>query len=1112
MRKVKKLISLFLALVMVVTCVTSVAFAEEAEEAGVTVTKFNVLNGTTLDTIEEAKQVFSGADSLTMVPSPVENGSNALQISSGKTVAVRKTAVDSYESYWPAGNRPTKISFDLKNTSGTGLGIGYFILADASGNGVGNSVRDNDGGLFSKRAKMVSGTASEVDGGTVGYKFCGRNYVEQNDDAYAEIKPYENAHYEYEFSYSSTDVTIKLTITGVVQATSGTYKHGSGTREFQNDNTATAERSFKITDYGLDTTTLTPTFITNETGSMILDNFTVKSYADEAVEYLNLYEELFNKNSNDVTPDDAAAAAEARAAYNALSDDAKTVLTKNSNVETFLNAVDEKIAALTAIEKANAYVNTYSTVVNKAVADMTDKDLITFAQAIDAHDALGADVQDNDRVVALKATIDENDDAVLARIKTLRSVDFSSSKWIRTEYLKDTGATVEDKDTFITYKGAVEFGSTDTTPLTHVEFTWQYPAGPKDILFYPVSSDTSNFLKAKSDGESASGYDNWICGYGSAKTFGSDLKYTPNKGENNGLGLWNISAKNTPGWAKFEFDYDWSAFTESKKVTVKTTATFTGRNVLLSNGTTTGYIADSKDDTYKSVVYKTFTLNDADPTAVKFKLDSSSAINIKEMGVQTAKSAADSFNNKYSTITAESKNFVTAKAEFENLNAKAEEHVRENIRTVLEKDTTATFAADDFSNAATSAVNWVGGVVTPSFDRDTANLTKKNTLFVSGSDKATLTEAVWPKGTRPAYMSVTFSSSGEPYIVFAGDKERSANGGFGVYIEGSNRLKTATFQNGSPSVLGNYFFIGSSVAYNENGNMIPALRSGNYDGTRWTTLDMKFDYSVSGKVGVIMDIYMYNSDVTGKVVFSSVKRTYTVGEMTDFRPYFFANNGFLKIADFKYYTEEQLANNTVFANEGANIYRGTTEDKSNAGCLSFSGSVAVNGSIAYKALTETGYARNIGNEALINGHDTKIEAGEIDTLLPITEIGAKVWAKTNPTEADKKTVSVQTNASFFGVVIKGTNVDPTSNSGKNASSIKVHTQLYVKIGDKTVESKEPISMSRHKALRKTAADCIINNKTNGETVDYTDVDALNSKIKYIEDIEEDVYRWLQITR
>ena len=95
------------------------------------------------------------------------------------------------------------------------------------------------------------------------------------------------------------------------------------------------------------------------------------------------------------------------------------------------------------------------------------------------------------------------------------------------------------------------------------------------------------------------------------------------------------------------------------------------------------------------------------------------------------------------------------------------------------------------------------------------------------------------------------------------------------------------------------------------------------------------------------------------------------------------------------------------------------------------------------------------------------------------------------------------------MVIKGTNVDPALNGGKNASSIKVYTQLYVKIGDKdiTVKSKEPISMSRNKALRNTAAYYL----NNGNTANYTAEEALDSKKTNIADIKNDVYRWLGIS-
>ena len=369
--------------------------------------------------------------------------------------------------------------------------------------------------------------------------------------------------------------------------------------------------------------------------------------------------------------------------------------------------------------------------------------------------------------------------------------------------------------------------------------------------------------------------------------------------------------------------------------------------------------------------------------------------------------------------------------------------------------------------------------------------------MLNSTDKATLTEAVWPKGTKPAYMSVTYSRVGQPYIVFAGDKNVAEKGGFGLFLEGVAH-KTATLNNGAFAIQGNEFFIGSGLAYNENGTMNTALKSTAYNNTYWTTLDMKFDYSVAGKVAVTMDIYIYSNDAADRVLFSSVKRTYTVGEMTDFRPYFYANNGTLKIADFKYYTEDQLAANTVFAGEGANIYRLDTAK----GGLSFTGSVAVKDSIAYKALTTENYAANLGNTVEINGEDINIDANKIDALLPITEIGAKVWAKKVPTAADIKTVSSEENASTFGVVISGTNVDPKT----EPSAIVVHTKLYVKLGDYTVESNE-IAMSRNKALRKTAA--YYANK--GTITGYTADEALDSTKTDITTIKNDVYNCLGIT-
>ena len=1100
MRTKKKLLSLFLALAMVLTCVSSVV---SADNTGVSGAKLNVFNSTTLDSLDEANAVFdynfdyNDVREYTMTQSPVSDNTAdlALCLSDGLTSSLTTATV----KQWPVGNKPKTASFDMTSGSTAGTyNYGYFFLKDKNGNAVGAQMNYQDSALLVKKATLTGGTIA-----TTNDKYCGFRWVTNTLSNYAEIDPSKNVHYDFAFEY--TDTAVKITVN-----TKGTafYEAGEtvGSDVTLGDNEASATVTYNISDNNLDVETLTPMFATvgsnniNVTGKIYVDNFNVTSYADEALGYLDS-NELFTKNSEDVTPADTDNSVAAREGYAALGNGVKAVLNaaNGADVLAFLNAVDAKIESLSVPEKVAAYKNAYAAVLNKSVDSMTEDDLITFAKAIDAYNAFTPLVKSDSEITALKELIDEKSADVLANIKTSRSVDFSQSKWIRENYFASTTATVADANTFVTYKGDAVFASTDGTPITHSEVTWQYPAGATTVNFYPVSV-SSTCLTAKPDGSTVSGYLSWVADYGgNQKTFASDLQYTPGKGQNNGLGLWNISATKTPqnGWVKFEFDYDWSQYAASKKLTVKTTAVFNGKNILWSAGKVEGSVYDSEDGTYKSTVLQTYTLTDENPANVAFKLSSGSIINIKSMGVQTAKAAADEFNLRYSAITAGSENFVTAKAEFENLNAKAKELVPEKITKVLANDTTATFVSDDFSDASKSAVNWVGGVVTPSFDQNLTDKTKKNTLLLNSTDKATLTEAVWPKGTKPAYMSVTYSRDGQPYIVFAGDKNVAENGGFGLYLEGVAH-KTATLNNGAFAVQGNNFFIGSGQAYNENGTMNTALKSDAYNNKYWTTLDMKFDYSVAGKVAVTMDIYIYSNDAADRVVYSSLKRTYTVGEMNDFRPYFYANNGTLKIADFKYYTEEQLANNTVFANEGANIYLGDTAK----GALSFSGSVAVKDSIAYKALTTENYAANLGKSVLINNEDINIAANRIDALLPITEIGAKVWAKKVPTAADIKTVNAAENASTFGVVISGTNVDPMT----KPSAIKVYTKLYVKFGDYTVESKE-ISMSRNKALRKTAAYYV----RNGQITHYTAEEALDSTKTDITTIKNDVYTCLGIT-
>lgn len=1097
MRTKKKLLSLFLALAMVLTCMSSVVFADNT---GVSVAKFNVLKSTTLDSLDEANAVFdyNGVGEYTMTQSPVSDNTAdlALCLSDGMTSSLTTATV----KQWPVGNKPKTASFDMTSGSTAGMyNYGYFFLKDKNGNAVGAQMNYQDSALLVKRATLNNGTIA-----TTNDKYCGFLYVTNTGSNYAEIDPSKNVHYDFAFEY--TDTAVKITVN-----TKGTALYEAGTTVGGNETLGKSEASatviYNISDNNLDVETLTPMFATvgdkniNVTGKIYVDNFNVTSYADEALEYLDS-NELFTKNSEDVTAADTDNSVAAREGYAALGNGVKAVLNaaNGADVLAFLNAVDAKIESLSVPEKVAAYKNAYAAVLNKSVDSMTEDDLITFAKAIDAYNAFTPLVQSDSEIIALKALIDEKYADVLANIKTSRSVDFSQSKWIRENYFANiTTAAVADADTFVTYKGDAEFASTDGTPITHSEVTWQYPAGATTVKFYPVSVN-STCLTAKPDGSTVSGYLSWVADYGeNRKTFASDLAYTSGMGQNNGLGLWNISATKTPqnGWVKFKFDYDWSQYAASKKLTVKTTAVFNGKNVLYSAGKVEGSVYDSEDGTYKSTVLQTYTLADENPANVAFKLSSGSIINIKSMGVQTAQAAADEFNLRYSAIAADSADFATAKAEFENLNAKTSELVSADIKNVLSADTALTFASDDFSDASKSEKNWIGGVVTPSFDRNFTDKTKKNTLLLNSTDKATLTEAVWPKGTKPAYMSVTYSRAGQPYIVFAGDKNVAEKGGFGLFLEVVAH-KTATLNNGAFAVQGNEFFIGSSQAYNENGTMNTALRSTAYNNTYWTTLDMKFDYSVAGKVAVTMDIYIYSNDAADRVVYSSVKRTYTVGEMNDFRPYFYANNGTLKIADFKYYTEEQLAANTVFAEEGANIYLGDTAK----GALSFSGSVAVKDSIAYKAITTENYAANLGKSVLLNNEDINIAANRIDALLPITELGAKVWAKKVPTAADIKTVNAAENASTFGVVISGTNVDPMT----KPSAIKVYTKLYVKFGDYTVESKE-ISMSRNKALRETAAYYV----RNGQITHYTAEEALDSTKTDITTIKNDVYTCLGIT-
>ena len=98
MRTKKKLLSLFLALAMVLTCVSSVV---SADNTGVSVAKLNVFKSTTLDSLDEANAVFdynfdyNDVREYTMTQSPVSDNTAdlALCLSDGLTSSLTTATV-----------------------------------------------------------------------------------------------------------------------------------------------------------------------------------------------------------------------------------------------------------------------------------------------------------------------------------------------------------------------------------------------------------------------------------------------------------------------------------------------------------------------------------------------------------------------------------------------------------------------------------------------------------------------------------------------------------------------------------------------------------------------------------------------------------------------------------------------------------------------------------------------------------------------------------------------------------------------------------------------------------------------------------------------------------
>ena len=273
---------------------------------------------------------------------------NASNIVEGALTVEKDKDVQVTDNWWPEGNKPTKISFDLTNNSGTG----YFFLTDKKGNAVGNTVRNNDGGLFATKATMTDGTVKEI-GGDWGNKFCGCFWVPQDNSVYAELEPFKKAHYEYEFTYNANKVTIKLRINGVLKYQSGDIMQlsSSSTQIALGDDTAEATRDFNnLTDI----TTLVPMF--RSTGSMKLDNLKVESYAVTAKRFI-AENTVLNKPVDSLTLADTEAVTAAYNAYNKFESNVKTVLEK-ANVSKVVSAQKDAVDKLNAKTDAAAYKNT----------------------------------------------------------------------------------------------------------------------------------------------------------------------------------------------------------------------------------------------------------------------------------------------------------------------------------------------------------------------------------------------------------------------------------------------------------------------------------------------------------------------------------------------------------------------------------------------------------------------------------------------------------------------------------------------------------------------------------------------------------------------------------
>lgn len=351
---------------------------------------------------------------------------NASNITDGALTVEKDKDVQVADKWWPEGNKPTKISFDLTNASGTG----YFFLTDKNGNAVGNTVRNNDGGLFATKATMTDGTVKEIGGGW-GNKFCGCFWVPQDNSVYAELEPFKKAHYEYEFTYNGTKVTIKLKINGELKYQSGDIMKlsSTSTQIALGDDTAEATRSF---DNLTDITTLVPMF--RSTGSMKLDNLKIESYAVTAKQFI-AENTVLNKSVNSLTLADTEAVTAAYNAYNKFDSNVKTVLEK-ADVSKVVSAQKDAVDKLNAKIDADAYKQKYGEVLKIETSKMTDEDIALFGEAMSVYEKLSEYAKQN--LAAEKALIDAKGDFVITNMAKFTPVDFEDS-WFTEKYVKTDG-------------------------------------------------------------------------------------------------------------------------------------------------------------------------------------------------------------------------------------------------------------------------------------------------------------------------------------------------------------------------------------------------------------------------------------------------------------------------------------------------------------------------------------------------------------------------------------------------------------------------------------------------------------------------------------------------